>query len=638
MKSLRIKMYRGEEVFLGFVLGAACLSAIIFLLSVAHLAYTSVFLATGCAIVLTALLSGALRLGEPRPEAVPRWWMILFIALYVPFACFYFITALGPEASPDGAMYHVALPALYLREHHIPAITTSMLAALSEGAEMLYLFAFSLGRHSATAMIHLSFLLIAPWGMLSYARRIGSPAAGVIGGLLFFLSPAVGMDGTMAYVDVALATVIFAVFYLLEIWRESQDRRVLLTAGLLAGFSYAIKYTAGIALPYALGVVLLHRGRAWKVRWRECLMLAVPAVALMAPWIVKDAVVFSNPVAPFANRVFSNPYLYASTEAIYARTMGSLSGMPARRWPYDITTRGTVTQGFIGPVFLLAPLALLALWLPAGRRILAAAAVFSMLGFAATGARFLFPALTFVSLALGLVLARWRYAAIGVIILHAVSAVPTVMPRYASRAGPRLQWPDWRAALRLTPESQYLRSRVDGYGVGQLMDAKLAPDERVFSFQAFQNAYHSRQVLVEWQSALGVRLGESLRSAIDPDFQPSRRYEFSFAPITARKVRLVQSARDQASQWSVSELRFFHGGKEYGRAPGWRLHASPNPWDVQLAFDNSLLTRWASRQPSSPGMYIEVDFGEAKSIDQVTADCTLDQAPRMEVQFESGPG
>jgi hypothetical protein len=170
------------------------------------------------------------------------------------------------------------------------------------------------------------------------------------------------------------------------------------------------------------------------------------------------------------------------------------------------------------------------------------------------------------------------------------------------------------------------------------MDANLSPDARVFSFRAFQNAYHSRQVLVEWQSALGVRLGESLRSAIDPDFQPSRHYRFSFATISARKVRLVQSARDPASPWSVSELRFFYAGKEYARAPGWRLHASPNPWDVQSAFDNSLLTRWASRQPSSPGMYIEVDFGEAKSIDQITADCTPDQAPKMEVQFESGPG
>ena len=37
-------------------------------------------------------------------------------------------------------------------------------------------------------------------------------------------------------------------------------------------------------------------------------------------------------------------------------------------------------------------------------------------------------------------------------------------------------------------------------------------------------------------------------------------------------------------------------------------------------------------------MYIEVDFGEAKSIDEVAADCTPDQAPKMEVQFESGPG
>ncbi len=638
LRLLRVKLCRSEEFFLGFVAGSACLSMAVFLLSAMHLAYTAVFLAAGVAILSAAFFSGSMQFAARTLDAVPRQWSILFVAFYALFACFYLVAALTPEASSDGAMYHVALPALFLREHHIPAITTSMLAAFSEGAEMLYLFAFSFGRHSATAMVHLSFLLMAPWGILSYARRIGSPGAGVVGGLLFFLSPAIALDGTTAYVDVALASVIFAVFYLLEIWREEQDDRLLAPVGILAGFSYAIKYTAGIALPYALAIVLLRRTRVSKPVWRVCGMVMLPALAMMAPWMAKDAVVFANPVAPFANRVFRNPYLYTSTEADYERNMGSLTGMHVWQWPYEITTRGARTQGFVGPMFLLAPLALFALWVPAGRRVLAAAAVFSMLGFAAIGARFMFPALIFLSLALGMVLARWRYVAIGVVFLHAVSALPSVIPKYASRAGPRLDWPDWGAAFRLKPESEYLEHRLDGYGLGKLMDADLAPDDRVFSFRAFQGAYHSRQVLVEWQSALGVRLGESLRAAIDPLYQPTRRYSFSFTPIATRKIRLVQSRLGRDGQWSVSELRVFHSGIEYTRAPEWRLRASASPWDVQLAFDNSLLTRWASRENPLPRMYIEVDFGESKPVDRITADCTPDQTVEMAVQVENAPG
>ena len=67
------------------------------------------------------------------------------------------------------------------------------------------------------------------------------------------------------------------------------------------------------------------------------------------------------------------------------------------------------------------------------------------------------------------------------------------------------------------------------------------------------------------------------------------------------------------------------GASELPRAAEWRLRAFPNPWDVQQAFDNSPLTRWASRERPWPGMFIEVDFGKPETIDLVAADCTPDQ-------------
>lgn len=638
LRILRAKLHASEEVFLGFVLGSACLSLTVFFLSAAALAYPAVFIGAGCTIIGVAILSGSMRFNESRAAPLPRAWSVVYFSLYTPFAVFYLLTALCPEASSDGAMYHVALPALYLRLHRIPALTSNMLAAFSEGAEMLYLFAFSIGRHSATAMVHLAFLLIAPWGILSYARRIGAAGAGVIGGLLFFLCPAVALDGTSAYVDIMLATVIFAVFYLLEIWRENHDDRLLIGAGILAGFSYGIKYTAGVTVIYVLAVIFSARARAPMQAARAGLMVVIPALALILPWMAKDAIVLGNPVAPFANQIFSNPYLYTSTEQDYARNMGSLGGMHVWQWPYDMAVRGARAQGFIGPMFLLAPLALLALRIPAGRRLLAATALFSVLGFAATGARFLFPALVFLSIALGLVLARWPSAAIAVLLLHAVSATPWVMPKYASRAGPRLKWPDWRAAFRLTPESDYLARNLEAYDLGRLMDARLAPADRVFSFQGFQQAYHSHEVLVEWQSALGVRLGESLRGAVDPLYQPTRRYTFSFAPVVARRIRLEQTSSKTVGRWSVSELRVFSNGRELTRGPAWRLRASHNPWDVQLAFDNSQLTRWSTRQTSTPGMSIEADLGESLPIDQVIIDCTPDQTVDMAIELASEGG
>jgi 4-amino-4-deoxy-L-arabinose transferase-like glycosyltransferase len=161
-----------------------------------------------------------------------------------------------PETSPDGATYHLGLVSRYLRAHGFERITTSMFAALSQGIEMLFLFAFAFGRHSAAALVHFAFLAALPLAMLSYARRFGFPVAGVCGSLLVFASPAVGLDGTTAYNDVAAACIVFTVFYLAQIWAaEEANRALLVPLGLAAGFAYAAKYTAFPAVPYALAVV-----------------------------------------------------------------------------------------------------------------------------------------------------------------------------------------------------------------------------------------------------------------------------------------------------------------------------------------------------------------------------------------------
>jgi hypothetical protein len=70
-------------------------------------------------------------------------------------------------------------------------------------------------------------------------------------------------------------------------------------------------------------------------------------------------------------------------------------------------------------------------------------------------------------------------------------------------------------------------------------------------------------------------------------------------------------------QWNVHEMRFYHHGQELARRPDWRLRAWPNPWEVQLAFDNTLATRWRSGEIANPGMFLDVDFGRDEPVDEV---------------------
>ena len=119
-----------------FVTGAALLSLAVFCLCATGLAYPLVFAAFG--VVLFRGWSPA----RPRLWPVNRLLLIAFGIFFV----LYFFCAMAPELSPDGAGYHLSLVARYLREHGFHRITWNMYANLSEGMEMLFLFAFAFGK------------------------------------------------------------------------------------------------------------------------------------------------------------------------------------------------------------------------------------------------------------------------------------------------------------------------------------------------------------------------------------------------------------------------------------------------------------------------------------------------------------
>ena len=86
-------------------------------------------------------------------------------------------------------------------------------------------------------------------------------------------------------------------------------------------------------------------------------------------------------------------------------------------------------------------------------------------------------------------------------------------------------------------------------------------------------------------------------------------------------------------------MRAYHGGRELPRDPRWRLRASPNPWDVQLAFDNAPVTRWTSARTLYPGMFVEVDFGALETVDAVALEYSRDQYKvRLKLEGQDAAG
>lgn len=642
---LRLRFYRTEEYLLAFVTGSACLSAIVFALAAAHLARKGVFFAVGAAAIGAAIWrerrTGAKAPAPPLPHSLSPFWKALFGVVFSIFAVLYLFNAMAPEKSPDGGAYHLGVVAWYLRDHGFPWITTNIYANLSEGVEMLFLYAFAFGRHSSAALVHFSFLAALPLLMLSYARRFGFPAAGAAGALFFFLSPVVGIDGISAYIDVAVAAILFALFYLLQIWEKERNEALLIPVGLLAGFSYAAKYTAFLAVPYALGFVGWKLYRARRPCLKPLLTVSLCALAMILPWMAKNWIVVDNPFSPFLNRIFPSPYVHASFEQEYTAAMRNYQGLKSS-WeiPLEVTVRGATLAGLLGPLFLLAPIGLFALREEPGRRLLLAGTIFGVAYLGNIGTRFLIPCAPFFSLAMGIALARPAGIAPLLVVAHALFSWPAHIKMYAAESAWRLETIPVRPALRLESEEDYLNARMSGYMAARMIEALVPEGEKVLSVKQIPQAYTSREILVGYQAAFNRTAQDVLQTPLVPDYQPTWILKFRFPAARLRKVRVVQTADGgRGDHWSISELRVFRGEEELRRKRNWRLRARPNPWDVQMAFDNSPVTRWRSWHALFSGMFVEVDFGGPETVDQVVLECSHDQYKvRLRLEGQTEPG
>jgi hypothetical protein len=634
---IRIELRRMEHELLAGIAGAAILSLLIFFLCAAHLALVPVFWAVGLA-ALGFNWKFAVSPRDADGPGLPRMERWIFAGPAILFTLLYLSNSIAPEHSPDGQIYHLGNVYRFFRQHGFERITTNMYASLSQGAEMLYLFAFSLGRHPAAATFHCCFLFALPLLMFAYGRRIGKPAAGACAGLFFFFSPLAGIDGVSAYNDVALAACGFATFYLLEIWRETRQRALLIPIGLIAGFCFAIKYTGFPAGLYVLVVLAWEYARGPREQRRETAIAAAIALSLMlamaAPWLIRNWVWVGNPVAPLFNRLFPNPFTHITFEDDYRRYFRTHNLPSLKPLFWIVTVRGQL-GGQLGPVFLLTPLALLSLRMREGRRLLLAGSFFLLPWAGNIGARFLLPALPFAALGIALALAFSARLRTALVLLAAVLAWPDVTQRYSAphNGAWRITGSPWKAALALVPQDDFLLRVSPEWVTARMLDQFVPEGKQVWSTESIAEAYSKTKVLVNYYSAEGELIQDILHTATSPDLPPTRNLRYRFAPRTVRRLRLVQTAGPAPDVWSIAEIRFFHGSQEIEPRPSWKLNASAFPWDIGLAIDRNPTTRWRSWEPIRPGMSIDIDFGAPVEIDRVELHASHDQ-PNVAVQLE----
>ena len=127
------------------------------------------------------------------------------------------------------------------------------------------------------------------------------------------------------------------------------------------------------------------------------------------------------------------------------------------------------------------------------------------------------------------------------------------------------------------------------------------PGSRIFSFEVPPYAYCSREFVPGYYSAMSLRLRDCIFAGIDESLQPLQVLTFRISPQRLRGLRLVETGTTSPVTPGITEVRILGPNAELRANPTWHLNAYPFPWDISLAFDQSLATRWKAWEPVAKG-------------------------------------
>ena len=631
LRRLRGKLTLAEGWLLAFGCGSAVLSTLVFALCAVGWFYDATALGAFAAIALAWYRWGRWNWSAEASETgpTPRFSKLLLYAPAAIYGVLYIVHTLAPETRADAMGYHLGLVHRYYRSHGFESITTNVYAQLSQGAEMLYLFAYSIGRESAAKLVHLSFLIATAGGILCLAKRFRAELAGVFATVVYFTCPVVIPDATAAYIDCALAFTLFAVFCVLLLWWRDGDRQWLAVLGVLIGFSFAIKYTGATAITAAFAAALHRLSKGDSTRSLAGLLAwaGVPAAVVGLPWLAKNAIFTGNPLAPFFNGWFPNPYFSVEWETAYKFAMRSYRQGPFDRWeqllaaPFDLVI-GERYAGSLGWMILLLPIAMIAWKKPLTRALLAAAVISATPWFANAGARFLIPSLPFAFLAIGLALdelpRRLRPAIVALLLVcQCVTSWPAQRSRWYHPDLWSVEGMPWRAALRLEPQKWHLARNVKFFLLADRIGQLGGNDMRVLSFTDLPEAYFDAELLVSYQGLENQDLADAVLAPLKPAHIPDSAVRAAWPQRLVRGVRVDQARDHNATSWSVSEVRVLSNGRPIRASPQWIARAQPLPWHADRLVDGNPFTKWSSRQPAASGMELEIRFDRSISVDGV---------------------
>jgi hypothetical protein len=339
-------------------LGAGASAALLTVLAALHLFCRPTVVGVAFAIAILGMVGARLAWQakalsvHAQDRTSPQRTALLLLAVIVSIT---FVVTLAPPSSMDATVYHLRVPAEFLRAHSWAALEDQR-TFQPLFVEMLFGEGIVLGGGVLAALTHWALGLGAIAIAGAWGRRFGGGAiwASVIfGGMGLY-----AWESTSAFIDLGLA--LFASLALFWSTRTEGDVAHSVLAGIFAGLAAGSKFTGLLAAALTGVAALAVFWPDWRRGARRFLGIGGLAMLIAVPWYARNLIFTGNPIYPLANHWFGLPEIPLVTEAY---------GYGTDVWhfltsPFDLLARGDpFDQGWsMGPAYLaLVPIGIWAL-------------------------------------------------------------------------------------------------------------------------------------------------------------------------------------------------------------------------------------------------------------------------------------
>lgn len=276
---------------------------------------------------------------------------------------------IGGSDAYDILEYHLQIPREYFDAGRITPLRHNCYSFYPMGVEMLFLLAMALrcgayeGMYLAK-MMHGAFAALAVAAVFLSLRR-DEDARGRMSAALLASTPFVLYLAWLAMVELAMAAYLAVALLWLREWAKKPCGRSAWCVGAMVGGACAVKYlSVGFVAAPVLAVMLVACIRRRRFgRLAHVAIVALAALTLWSPWLMRNAATTGNPVFPLATGIFGRGHWDEQTEKRWVDGHRPAAGAPVpvpdgwqpprRTGRLENLIRNFVTSNMFGPVTML---------------------------------------------------------------------------------------------------------------------------------------------------------------------------------------------------------------------------------------------------------------------------------------------